>query len=119
MDISGHDMLSWLDLPNSFVSFSTVPKRKQTRPLPRCVSPAEQEGKGKKYCFRDIHNFSFSAKIQDGCQKWQKLNFFSCATLRVKNLLEIAVTVSLTIFEIFSIIYFPRKSEIAAKSGEN
>ena len=31
--------------------------------------------KEKKYLFRDIHNFSFSAKIQDGRQKWQKLNF--------------------------------------------
>ena len=25
--------------------------------------------KGKKYLFQDIHNFSFSAKIQDGRQK--------------------------------------------------
>ena len=25
--------------------------------------------------FRDIHTFSFSAKIQDGHQKWQKLKF--------------------------------------------
>ena len=32
--------------------------------------------KGKKYLFRDIHNFSFSAKIQDGRQKWRKLKFF-------------------------------------------
>ena len=31
--------------------------------------------KGKKYLFRDIHNFSFSAKIQDGRQKWRKLKF--------------------------------------------
>ena len=41
--------------------------------------------------FRDIHTFSFSAKIQDGCQKWRKLkilitlsnqNFqFYCATI--------------------------------------
>ena len=29
--------------------------------------------KGKKYRFRDIQNFSFSAKIQDGHQKWRKL----------------------------------------------
>ena len=25
---------------------------------------------GKKYLLQDIHNFSFSAKIQDGRQKW-------------------------------------------------
>ena len=28
------------------------------------------------YGFRDIHTFSFSTKIQDGRQKWQKLKFF-------------------------------------------
>ena len=28
------------------------------------------------YGFRDIHTFSFSAKIQDGRQKWRKLRFF-------------------------------------------
>ena len=28
------------------------------------------------YRFRYIHNFSFSAKMQDGHQKWQKLKFF-------------------------------------------
>ena len=33
--------------------------------------------KGKKYLFRDIHNFSFSTIIQDGCQKRQKTEFFS------------------------------------------
>ena len=27
------------------------------------------------YAFRDIHTFSFSAKIQDGRQKWRKLKF--------------------------------------------
>ena len=27
------------------------------------------------YGFRDIHTFSFSAKIQDGHQKWRKLKF--------------------------------------------
>ena len=31
------------------------------------------------YGFRDIHTFSFSAKIQDGRQKWQKLKFFPFA----------------------------------------
>ena len=33
----------------------------------------------KEYLFRDIHNFSFSAKIQDDRQKWRKLNFFPFA----------------------------------------
>ena len=43
------------------------------------------------YGFLDIHTFSFSAKIQDGRQKWRKLKFFplqieySCTTLQVKN----------------------------------
>ena len=27
------------------------------------------------YGFRDIHTFSFCTKIQDGCQKWRKMNF--------------------------------------------
>ena len=31
------------------------------------------------YGFRDIHTFLFSAKIQDGRQKWQKLKFFHFA----------------------------------------
>ena len=31
------------------------------------------------YGFRDIHTFSFSAKIQDGRQKWRKLKFFHLA----------------------------------------
>ena len=31
------------------------------------------------YGFRDIHTFSFSAKIQDGRQKWRKSNFFPFA----------------------------------------
>ena len=125
------------------------------------------------YGFRDIHTFLFSAKIQDGRQKWQKLKFFpfaqdtlvlpcgsrirskslyliwfsrysrffifrknprwppkvaeieifplcigySCTTLWVKNLLEI--TLSCTIFEILTLFYFPLKSKMAAKSGEN
>ena len=125
------------------------------------------------YGFRDIHTFSFSAKIQDGRQKWQKLKFFPLAqdtvvlpcgskirskslyllrfsryshffifrknprwlpkvakieifplgtgysytTLRVKSLLEIAL--SLTVFEIFTLFDFPLKSKMAAKSGEN
>ena len=73
--------------------------------------------------FRDIHTFSFSAKIQDGRQKWRKLKFFplrigySCNTLGVKNLLEIAL--SRTVFEILTPFHFPLKSKMAAKSGEN
>ena len=31
------------------------------------------------YGFRGIHTFSFSAKIQDGRQKWRKLKFFPFA----------------------------------------
>ena len=64
------------------------------------------------YGFRDIHTFSFSAKIQDGRQKGQKFQFFplcigcSCTTLWVKNSLELAV--SLTVFEIFTFFYFPQ-----------
>ena len=75
------------------------------------------------YGFRDIHTFSFSAKIQDGRQKWQKLKIFpfcighSCTTLRVKNSLEIPL--SLTVFEIFTLFHFLQKSKMAAKSGEN
>ena len=29
------------------------------------------------YGFRDIHTFPFSAKIQDGRQKWRKFKFFT------------------------------------------
>ena len=42
---------------------------------------------------------------------------YCCTTVRVKNLLEIAL--SLTISKIFSMFYFPLKSKMAAKSGEN
>ena len=31
------------------------------------------------YGFQDIHTFSFSAKIQDGRQKWRKLKIFPFA----------------------------------------
>ena len=31
------------------------------------------------YGYRDIHTFSFSAKVQDGRQKWRKLKFFTFA----------------------------------------
>ena len=40
-----------------------------------------------------------------------------CTTLQVKNLLEIAL--SLTVFEILTLFYFPQKSKMATKSGEN
>ena len=40
----------------------------------------------------------------------------SCTTLRAKNSLEIAL--SLTVFEIWTLFHFPRKSKMAAKSGE-
>ena len=66
------------------------------------------------YGSRDIHTFSFSAKIQDGRQKWQKFKFFppcighSGTTLWVKNSLEIAL--SLTVFEIFVIFHIFTKS---------
>ena len=125
------------------------------------------------YAFRDSDTFPFSAKIQDGRRKWQKMKFFpfgqdtlvspcgskirsksldllrfsrywhffifhknlrwppkvakieifplctgdSCTTLQVKNLLEIAL--SLTVFEILTLFYFPQKSKMVAKSGEN
>ena len=130
-----------------------------------CIS--RQALQGKKYLFQDIHNFSFSTKIQDGCQKWQKMKFspryrillyypgkslyllpcqryfqcfisakiqdvhqrwrklklsplcigYSCTTLLVQNSLEIAL--SLIVFEIFSMFYFPLKSKMATKCGEN
>ena len=74
------------------------------------------------YGFRDIHTFSFSAKIQDGRQKWRKLKFSPFAqdtlvtTLRVKHSLEIAL--SCTVFEIFTLFHFLQKSKMATKSGE-
>ena len=68
------------------------------------------------YCFRDIPNFLFSAKIQDGRQKWQKLTFqriLLYTTLWVKNSLEIAL--SFTVSKIFSMFCFPLKFKMAAK----
>ena len=41
----------------------------------------------------------------------------SCTTLRVKNLLEIAL--SLTVFEIFTLFHFRQKCKMAGKSDEN
>ena len=34
---------------------------------------------GEEISFRDIHTFSISTKIQDGCQKWQKSKFYPFA----------------------------------------
>ena len=58
--------------------------------------------KGRKYLFRDIHNFSFSAKIQDDI--FALGTEYCCSTLWVKNLLEIALSV--TISKIFSMFIF-------------
>ena len=41
----------------------------------------------------------------------------SCTTLRVKNSLEIVL--SLTVFEILTLFHFPQKSKMAVESGEN
>ena len=71
------------------------------------------------YIFRDIHTFSFSAKIQDGPQEWQNIEFFplsigySCTTLWVKNSLEIALYC--TVFEVFTLFHFLLKSKMAAE----
>ena len=74
------------------------------------------------YHFGDIFNLLFSAKIQDGCQKWRKLKFFPfeqdtlvlpCGSkIRSKSL-------SRTVSEIFTLFHFPLKSKMAAKSGKN
>ena len=75
------------------------------------------------YGFRDIDTFLFSAKIQKWPPKVAKIDIFplctghSCATLLVKNSLEIAL--SLMVLEIFTLFHFSQKSKMAAKSGEN
>ena len=62
----------------------------------------------------------FSAKIQDGRQKLKKWKIFdtcleaSPTTLRVKNSIEIAL--SLTVFDIFAIFHFPQKFKMAAQN---
>ena len=64
------------------------------------------QNRSTSYGFQEIHTFSFFAKIQDGRQKWQKMELFplgtgySCTTKWIKISLEIAL--SLTVFEIFS-----------------
>ena len=45
------------------------------------------------------------------------LTGYPCTTLRVKNLLKLAL--SLTVFEIFTLFHFPKKTKMATKSGEN
>ena len=66
------------------------------------------------YHLQDIFNVLFSAEIQDGHQKWRKLEFFPlgtghfCTTLWVKKSLEIVL--SLTVFEIFVIFHIFTKS---------
>ena len=86
---------------------------------------------GKKFCpnrsisygFQDINIFCFSANIQDGRQKWRKLNFFQFhieyfpTILRVKNSVKIAL--SLTVSQILTFFVFPQKFKMASKSGEN
>ena len=58
--------------------------------------------KGRKYLFRDIHNFSFSTKIQDDI--FPLGTEYCCTTPWVKNSLEIALSV--TILKIFSMFIF-------------
>ena len=57
---------------------------------------------GEEIPFQDIHNFSFSAKIQDDV--FPLGTEYCCTTLWIKNLLEI--TLSLTILKIFSMFIF-------------
>ena len=87
------------------------------------VGQKSARNRSTSYGFRDIHTFSFSAKIQDGRQKWRKLKFFPFAQdtlvlpcgskFRSKSLYLVRV------FEIFTLFHFPQKSKMAAKSGEN
>ena len=75
------------------------------------------------YRFRDIFNVLFSRNNPRWPLKVAKTEIFalgtrcSCTTLQVKNLLEVAL--SLTVSKIFSVFYFLLKSKMAAKSGEN
>ena len=74
--------------------------------------------------FSRYWNFSIFRKNPKWPPKVAKIDIFplctghSCATLLVKNSLEIAL--SLMVFEIFTLFhFFPLKSKMAAKSGEN
>ena len=85
---------------------------------------------GQKFCpnrsvsygFRDINIFYFSAKIQEGRQKWRKIEIFqlhieySTTTMRVK--ISVIMALSLTVSEILTFFIFPQKFKKAAKSGE-
>ena len=44
---------------------------------------------------------------------------YSCTTLWFKNLLKIALSLSLTVFEIFTLFHFVLKFKMATKSGKN
>ena len=72
------------------------------------------------YGFRDIHPFSFSAKIQDGSQSGKNWNFSPLHWTLLYYLLWFSrylleTPLSLTVFEIFTLFYFPLKSKMAAK----
>ena len=73
--------------------------------------------------FTRYWHFSIFRKNLKWPPKVAKIDIFplctghSCATLLVKNSLEIAL--SLTVLEIFTLFHFPQKSKMAAKSGEN
>ena len=95
-----------------FDSPDTLPGGKKFRPN-RCIS----------HRFPDECVFTFYAEIQDGRQKWQENDFGenspvdSGDTLALKNFNEIAL--SCTVFEIFTLFYFPLKSKMAAISCKN
>ena len=82
----------------ALISLSFLIQYKTTAAV--CIS--HRALKGRKYLFRDIHNFSFSAKIQDDI--FPLGTEYCCTTLWVKNSLKIAVSV--TISKIFSMFIF-------------
>ena len=73
--------------------------------------------------FRNKLVFAFNAEIQDGRQNWRENDFCEkllvdfADTQRVKNFIKI--TLSHTVFKIFTLFHFPQKSKMAAKSGKN
>ena len=54
------------------------------------------------YGFKDIHTFSFSAKIKDGRQKWRKLKFLPFVELLLYYPAG-QIAVSRTAFKIFTL----------------
>ena len=74
------------------------------------------------YGFRDIHTFSFSTKIQDGRQKWRKLNFFPLHKILLYypagQKFARNCSISYGFRDIHTFFYFPLKSKMAAKSAE-